>query len=285
MDRTPMTDFAYSQLPSGGGESRLGLVETRLEARARIRFTVAQALAQGRLGFHFQPVVRAGAPRFVAFHEMLARLRLPDGNILAAGAFLPLVAETEIGREIDRLALTRALEALEADRSLRLSINMSPLSMGDAEWLEILAAERWRGAAPRLILEISEDAAVSEAEQTADFLNHARGFGCAFALDDFGAGVTGFRHFRAFRFDMVKLDGGFTRDIHRERDAQVLVECLGAVAKHFDMMTVAERVEAPEDAAWLAGQGIDCFQGYLYGRPAERPLGSEAERFGKRAAG
>ena len=62
---------------------------TRIEAKARIRFTVAQALAQGRVSFHFQPVVSASNPRMPAFYEMLARLRLPNGQILPAGGFMP----------------------------------------------------------------------------------------------------------------------------------------------------------------------------------------------------
>ena len=46
-------------------------------------------------------------------------------------------------------------------------------------------------------------------------MDHVRGFGCAFALDDFGAGATGFRHFRDFRFDMVKIDGAFVQGVSR----------------------------------------------------------------------
>ena len=55
------------------------MAASRLEAKARLRFGVAQALVQGRIGFHYQPVVRAANPRMPAFFEMLARLRLPDG--------------------------------------------------------------------------------------------------------------------------------------------------------------------------------------------------------------
>lgn len=245
----------------------------RLEARARVRFNVAQALVQGRLTFHFQPVVRAANPRFPAFYEMLARMRMPNGQIIAAGAFLPVVADSEIGRAIDRLALSSALRELGRDPGLRLSVNISPLSMGDEEWLAILAAAARGGSGVlgRLILEITEDAAISHAEQTIDFMNHVRATGCAFALDDFGAGATGFRHFRDFRFDMVKIDGAFTQGVHRSGDSQVLVGCLMTAARHFEMATVAERVEAPADADWLRARGVDCFQGYLYGRPAARP--------------
>ena len=100
---------------------------------------------------------------------------------------------------------------LRASPGLRLSINMSPLSMGDEQWLEILAeaARDGSGACGRLILEITEAAAIEDAGQTIDFMNHVRASGCAFALDDFGAGATGFKYFRDFRFDMVKIDGSF----------------------------------------------------------------------------
>ncbi|TPE48311.1 EAL domain-containing protein [Amaricoccus solimangrovi] len=269
----PASDFLrFPGAPADAAARRAAeLGASRLEARARIRFAVARALAQGRLVFHYQPVVRAENTGFVAFHEMLARLRLPDGNVLAAGAFLPLVGDEELGREIDRLALGQALTALGADPRLRLSINVSPRTMGDPEWLALLAGETRRSVTGRLILELTEDSAIEDVGQTRDFAAHVQGFGCALALDDFGAGATGFRHFRELRFDLVKLDGDFARGVHAARDAQVLVECLGAVARHFDMLVVAERVEDPADAAWLRGRGIDCFQGYLFGRPAERP--------------
>ncbi len=116
-------------------------------------------------------------------------------------------------------------------------------------------------------------------------MNHVRRTGCAFALDDFGAGATGFRHFRDFRFDMVKIDGAFVQGVHRSPDSQVLVDCLLTAARHFEMVTVAERVEAPADADWLRARGVDCFQGYLYGRPAARPEMPAEEGKDSRAAG
>lgn len=251
-----------------------GMAACRLEARARLRFRVALALAQGRVTFHYQPVVRADNPRFPAFFEMLARLQLPDGQLLPAGAFMPLIEEGELGRAVDRAGLDAALRALAANPGLRVSVNVSPLSMGDEGWLAILgaAARSPSGVCGRLILEITETAALRDPGQTADFISHVRGSGCAFALDDFGAGATGFRHFRDFRFDMVKIDGAFCRGVHRQPDAQVLVECLAGIARHFEMLTVAEHIEDEADAAWLRRQGIDCFQGWLYGRPAAEPV-------------
>lgn len=250
-----------------------GLAACRLEARARLRYKVALGLAQGRMSFHFQPVVRASNPRFPAFFELLARLRMPDGSLLPAGAFMPTVEEGEIGRTIDRAALSAGLRALDADPLLRVSVNVSPLSMGDEEWLAILAtALKRRDVCARLILEITETSALRDPEQTRDFMEHVRLSGCAFALDDFGAGATGFRHFRNFRFDFVKIDGSFCHGVHAEPDAQALVTCLSGLARHFEMATVAEHIEDAADADWLRQCGIDCFQGWLYGKPAAEPL-------------
>lgn len=286
MHQVPSID-AFKLL-TGPAAAESVIADCRLEARARLRFGVAQAIVQGRIGFHFQPVVQARNPGFPAFFEMLARMRTADGRMLTAGSFLPAVEAGPIGRAIDRLALAHALKALAANPALRLSVNMSPLSMGDEEWLAILAAAArgGSGVCGRLILEITEDAAMADVAQTVDFMDHVRRTGCAFALDDFGAGATGFRYFRDFRFDMVKIDGAFVRGVSEGRDAQVLVEALTGVARHFEMMTVAEQVETEADAAWLRGKGIDCLQGYLYGRPAPEAALPEAEaREPRRAAG
>ncbi|MFO1209622.1 MAG: EAL domain-containing protein [Amaricoccus sp.] len=260
---------------------------SRLEAKARLRFAVAQALVQGRLCFHYQPVVQAKDPRRPAFFEMLARMRTPGGEILSAGAFLPAVEAGPLGRAIDRLALAHALRALKADPGLRLSVNMSPLSMGDEEWLDIFAraAREEAGLLGRLILEVTEHDAMQSVDQTIDFMDHVRATGCAFALDDFGAGATGFKYFRDFRFDMVKIDGAFIRGVHVQPDAQVLVEALAGVARHFEMLTIAEFVETEAEAGWLREKGIDCLQGHLCGRPAARPQLPGAGEAGRRAIG
>lgn len=251
---------------------------THVERSARIRFTVAQALAQGRVDFHLQPIVRADAPEFRAFHELLVRIIQPSGEVLPAGAFMPLIEAGALGRAVDRLALARAIDLLEANPTVRLSANISPHSMGDEGWLEIFeaAAACPRPVLGRLILEVTESEAIADVAQTCDFMNHVRAAGVAFALDDFGAGATGFRHFREMRFDIVKIDGAFVQGIAEQPDSRVLVECLIAVARHFDMMIVAERVESEADAALLTHLGVDCLQGYLFGRPAtELPVAGQ----------
>jgi EAL domain-containing protein (putative c-di-GMP-specific phosphodiesterase class I) len=95
--------------------------------------------------------------------------------------------------------------------------------------------------------------------------------GIIFALDDFGAGNTAFRHLRHFCFDILKIDGQFARNVDADADNQVLCEALISLARHFDMLVVSEAVETPQEAAWLTAAGVDCLQGYHFGAPTMNP--------------
>jgi EAL domain-containing protein (putative c-di-GMP-specific phosphodiesterase class I) len=186
---------------------------------------------------------------------------------------MPTVENAELGRKIDCLALEKGLRTLARNPNIRLSINMSARSIGFPRWVRAL--ERGLKQNPtigeRLILEISESSAMLVPELVINFMKGLQSKGISFALDDFGAGYTAFRHFRDFYFDIVKIDGQFIRGIADFPDNQVLVAALAAIAEQFDMLTVAEHVERPEDAAMLTEMGIDCMQGFYFGAPSVRP--------------
>ena len=125
--------------------------------------------------------------------------------------------------------------------------------------------------AERLILEITERSTMLVPELVARFMSDLQARGISFALDDFGAGHTAFRHFKQFHFDILKIDGQFIRNIAHDPDNQVITQALVAIGQQFDMFTVAECVETPAEMAWLQTLGIDCLQGYHFGAPTLTP--------------
>lgn len=243
------------------------------ERDRRVLETVQRAIKEQRLALAFQPVVLATDPRRIAFQEGLIRIMDDGGRPIPAREFMWAAETRELGRQIDCAALQMGLDALARQPSLRLSINMSARSIGYQPWVEIL--ESGLATAPdigeRLILEITESSAMLIPDLVASFMERLQGKGIAFAMDDFGAGYTAFRYLRDFYFDIVKIDGQFIRGIHASADNQLLARALIDIARHFEMFTVAESVECPEDAAWLAAAGVDCLQGYLYGMPTVSP--------------
>lgn len=234
---------------------------------------VRSALETGRLRLAYQPIVLGSDPEKIAFHEGLIRVAEPSGRIIPARDFINAVEDTEIGRLIDCAALEMGLNALLAHPGLRLSINMSARSIGFPQWTRTL--KRGLNASPtigeRLILEITESSAMQVPELVIAFMDQLQDQGVAFALDDFGAGMTAFRYFKDFQFDIVKIDGQFVRGIHANADNQVLTQALASIGRHFDMVVVAEQVEDVADAEWLRAKGIDCLQGYLFGAPTVNP--------------
>ncbi len=245
------------------------MVSQRLLAREYER--VLDALREDRFCIYYQPIVRAEGGGFIAFHEALARIKMTDGSVIPAGQFMPFVDNTEIGTEVDLKTVALALETLDAHPDLRLSVNLSTKSMRNAEWLRQIERHN-KKIRERLIVEITESGAMSNVDTTHSFLQKVRDLKVAVAIDDFGTGSTSFRYFRDFRFDIVKIDGMFIRDIAHNRDYQVLVEALVKICHQYEMFTVAEFIETKEDADMAYKLGVDCFQGYLIGKPEEEPV-------------
>ncbi|MEJ6395692.1 EAL domain-containing protein [Gymnodinialimonas sp. 2305UL16-5] len=245
-------------------------LDAAITLRDRNTFTmVKNAVQQGNLRLAFQPIVRADG-QGVAFYEGLMRILDETGRIIPARDFMDAVEDTDVGRQIDCASLLMGLTALKAHPRLRLSVNMSARSVGYPRWMRIM--RRFLRDDPhvveRLILEITESSVVLMPEIVSAFMDDMQSKGITFALDDFGAGYTAFRYFKTFYFDILKIDGQFSRDVADDADNQVLTEALISLARHFDMLVVAEAVESGREAQWLVNAGVDCLQGYYYGAPS-----------------
>lgn len=231
------------------------------------------ALRENRLRLAYQPIVQAHDPSQVAFYECLLRLTDRSGQILNAGMFMPVAEKLGLVRMLDRRVLELAFETLQRNSRVRLSINTSPQSLRDSRWralFEELTAEN-PNALERLILEVTEATAIGDADDAGRILNELRDKGCAIALDDFGAGYTSFQQMRDLNLDIVKIDGVYVRDILNNPSDQVFVKGLADIAKHHDLLIVAEMADSDEAAALLRSLGVDTLQGFYFGRPEIAP--------------
>jgi EAL domain-containing protein (putative c-di-GMP-specific phosphodiesterase class I) len=118
----------------------------------------------------------------------------------------------------------------------------------------------------RLIVEITETAAMRGVAEAARFASRVRALGARVALDDFGAGYTSFSQLKDFPIDMVKIDGRFTQKLTESHENAVLLRALLQLAKGFALQTVAECAETADDVAVLTQAGATYIQGHYYGR-------------------
>ncbi|SFL47105.1 EAL domain-containing protein [Shimia aestuarii] len=234
---------------------------------------VTAAIRHKQVMLAFQPIVSTRDTDRPAFYEGLIRVLDDTGRIIPAKDFMSAVETTELGRQLDCLALELGLETLADQPNLRLSINMSARSIGYGPWGDVLRRTVGGNAdlGDRLILEISETSVNQVPDIVQNFMTDMRARNVSFALDDYGAGMTSLRVFRDFDFDFIKLDGSFSRDICTNRANQVLASAVAAIAHKFDMMSIASRVESPADARVLGELGFDALQGFAFGAPTVSP--------------
>ena len=163
---------------------------------------------------------------------------------------------------------------LRARPDLALSLNVSPASTIDPDWWGALDAHLrgHAGIGERLIIEITEMAAIQDVDDARGFVNRVKDLGCRIAIDDFGAGYTSFRSLRKLDVDMIKIDGAFVQCLARSADDQAFVRTMIGLARALKLATVAERVQDEAAAAMLAEWGCDYLQGELVGQATiERP--------------
>ncbi|OUS11644.1 hypothetical protein A9Q97_07140 [Rhodospirillales bacterium 47_12_T64] len=233
---------------------------------------VKQALKEDRIALAYQPIVDAQSNELVLV-EALLRMYNRDGEIVPAGMFIPVVEQLGMMRVIDRRVLELALEDLVRYPHITMALNISGLTASDRSWLRALTSrvKNRPDLAERLIVEITETAALHDLEESARFVSAVRQLGCKVAIDDFGAGYTTFRHLKTLTVDIIKIDGSFIAGILDNEENQIFVRNLLGLAKALNHTTIAEFVETAEEAEFLAKEGIDLLQGFHFGRPEISP--------------
>ncbi len=234
---------------------------------------VVAALNEKRLVFAYQPIIDAKT-RAVKHHECLLRMIRPDGAIATAGQFIPAAEQLGLVRLVDRHALEMTVACLHENPTASLAVNVSGTTAGDPSWLQsfVTYVRANQKVAKRIIVELTETAALNDFEESARFVSNLREMGCQVAIDDFGAGYTSFRNLQMLHVDMVKIDGSYVKGLVQSPDNQIFVRTLVDLAKNFKLKTVAEWVGSDEEAALLEDMGVDYFQGFHFGEPVLDPV-------------
>ncbi|HEY7891667.1 MAG TPA: EAL domain-containing protein [Solirubrobacteraceae bacterium] len=248
-----------------------------------------RAIREERFTLHYQPIVSLQSGE-ITHHEALVRLAdEPDGSLVAPARFLPAAERYSLVGEIDRLVVSQALARIGKMRprpllapralpcsgadELRVAVNLSALSVTDPGMLAHIEGElvRHRVDADRLIVEVTETAAISDMACARDFCAGVRALGARVALDDFGAGFGSFHYLKHLPFDYLKIDGEFIRKLTSSTADQLVVEALVGVARGMGKQTIAEFVKDQRTVSLLRELGVDYAQGFQIGRPVAEP--------------
>ena len=233
---------------------------------------ILNALNDRRVRLAFQPIV-ADMDEAPKKFECLIRMRAEDGSEISAPEFIPAAERLGLVHLLDRRVLELALNTLAICPDIRLNVNISMETVKDFVWAEgYLSHLRANEAlAKRITVELTETQIIDAIDATIEFVSELKNLGCAFGIDDFGAGYTSFRNLKAMDIDTLKIDGSFVTGVASSRENQLFVRTLLDLARNFGMKTVAEWVDNEADAILLKGLGVDYLQGFLLGKPETNP--------------
>lgn len=208
--------------------------------------------------------------------EILLRMVDATGNLLMPGQFLAAAELYGLSEQIDRKVLAMVLAELDRCVSecapqdkIRCFINVMPSSMAKHEFAMQVGAllATYPHLAESICIEITESGAMSNIEQATHFINVLREQGCSVALDDFGVGHSSFGHLEVLPCDIVKIDGGFTRDLEHDATSEVLIRSITEMSHVLGKQVVVEWVENERIIERVCALGVDFMQGFGVHRP------------------
>jgi len=246
--------------------------QAEIADRQALSERIRNATEQGLFVLVCQPILDLSKNEITQY-ELLLRMRGDDGKLVPPGTFLATAERFGLIQGIDRWVAQQAVRLLASHkkegRDLVLEVNLSALSMNDAEFATVVGRELIAtGADPaNLVFEVTETAAVNDLDQARRFAEGLTRIGCRFALDDFGAGFASFYYLKHLPISYLKIDGEFIKELAGTPADQLLVKALVQVSQGLGIKTIAEFVGDDETVEMLREFGVDFAQGYHIGKP------------------
>jgi len=251
---------------------------------ARDRFLLeqdlAQAIAENQLTMVFQPVVDLRAGRMLGA-EALLRWDHPRLGPVSPAKFIPIVEDMGLSERYGLWVLNAACREARLWRDcglndMKVAVNLSAHQLLDPDLrtkVERTLARHGLGAGA-LELELTETAAMADAERTSALFGALRAMGVSMAIDDFGSGYSSLSYLKNLPFDKLKIDREFVTDVDQHANSRAICSALLELGRGLNLLVLAEGVETEAEVATLRDLGCDVFQGYHF----SKPLSAEAFR-------
>jgi len=267
----------YRAKEAGKGKAQLfqSSFSEEYQDRAILLADLRLAIDNGGLSAWFQPIVDIASGKTVSM-EALCRWQHPERGFVPPSVFIPLAEESGLISRLGQQMLERAcLEAMRWEPEVGVSVNLSPLQLKDPNLADTVAAIlRHTGLGPhRLELEVTESTWLRGDDHSRRELARLEGLGAKIVLDDFGTGYSSLSTLHSFRFQGLKIDAEFTRDLERDPKAGAIIRLVAGLAAELGITLTAEGIETAGQLETIRSFGIPRAQGYLFGRPYPAPAG------------
>jgi multidomain signaling protein FimX len=236
---------------------------------------IRAALMENRFRLVQQPIAALTGGSQKMF-DVAIRMLDAQGKEVLPSEFLPAASRNDLMKNIDRWVLGASLSFIAKGKPDLLFVRLSRDSALDDSllpWLE-LQLRSTLADPQRLCLQITEEVASTNVQQTTQLISAVRSTGAKFALEHFGAGRDSQRLIASLPLDFVKIDGSLMQGLAASAELQLRVRAIAAAAAAHKVQTVAERIEDANTMAVVWQLGVQYIQGYFVHAPEEVVLKS-----------
>ncbi|MGB3753461.1 MAG: EAL domain-containing protein [Parerythrobacter sp.] len=272
-DLSNSADLALYAAKNGGrGQFRFYSKDLKNEEEVRQAMLddLREALQEGQLALHYQPIVNTADGAIVGM-EALMRWEHPERGFVPPDQFIPVAEDCDLINQLGEWALRTACDtAKDWPEQVRVGVNVSAVQFANPGFPGIVAKVlAHSGIAPdRLELELTESIFVGDSEETEASFAALKALGVRLALDDFGTGYSSLSYLRAAPFDKIKVDKSFVDSCTRtDRSSAKIIAAIVGLSNALGMETVVEGVEAFDQLEIVRERGATFVQGFIYARP------------------
>ena len=259
------------------GPNTVGLysdeIRHAMQYELALQLALHTAIGNGEMQVFYQPQVALSSGNVIGI-EALARWFHPVLGEIKPSQFIPLAEETDLIDTIGTWILEQVCRDLVTRREqglpeISVAVNLSPQQLANPQLADMVGALIAANAIPpgRLIFEITETALSDNNALCLQSLQRLQDMRVGLALDDFGTRASSLNHLKHLRFQKVKIDCAFTRNVVDHANDAAIVKTIISMAHTLGLIVVAEGVETEAQCEFLRHNMCDEIQGFLFSTP------------------
>ncbi|MDE6132816.1 MAG: GGDEF domain-containing protein, partial [Oscillospiraceae bacterium] len=244
-------------------------------SKAEIARSLPDALQNGELFLHYQPIVST-ATRDIHGFEVLLRWISPEFGVVPPADFINVAEESgdivKIGTWIFESACRTLKQINETiDPNIIMSINVSPVQLKRDDYIGHIkqVIDITRVNPKNIQLEITESTLIDFTDSNSSLINEINKLGISLALDDFGTGYSSLNYLKNFPIKCLKIDKSFIDEINNNQRDYAITDSIIDLVHGLGIHTVAEGIETVGQYNFLAEMKCDYIQGFLMSKPLD----------------
>lgn len=246
------------------------------ESRLTLMADLRNALRKDETTLYYQPKLNLRTGKVEGL-EALIRWQHPQQGFIPPVEFILFAEETGVINELTLWVFEKAfsdLKTLQGQGYLgSVSINISArdlLSVNLFAHCQSLL-DKYDVAPARVILELTETAAMDDPEAGLAVLKKLTSLGLRLSIDDFGAGYSSLSYLKRHPISEIKLDRSLIHDICTNENSRIIVQTSIDMAHSLGYVLVAEGVEDEGTKDLLKELNCDKLQGFWFCKPLPLP--------------